>query len=86
MDLSLFFALARRLLNYQGTTIKAGVSIMETQKSADFVLSSASAERKALLSLATKPVSAPPMQHFELDKLLEEMAEIIEAEGGILTP
>lgn len=59
---------------------------METQKSPDFVLSSASAERKALLRLATKPVLAPPMQQIELDKLLEEMAEIIEAEGGILTP
>jgi hypothetical protein len=63
---------------------------METDKSADFVLSKASAERKVILTRTTKPVSTGPAQpiefDIELDKVLEEMAEIIEAEGGILTP
>lgn len=59
---------------------------MEMDKSPDFVLSAANAERKAILSRTTKPVSSAPVQQIELDKLLEEMAEIIEAEGGILTP
>jgi hypothetical protein len=63
---------------------------METDKSADFVLSKASAERKVILTQTTKPVSTGPAQliefDIELDKVLEEMAEIIEAEGGILTP
>lgn len=61
---------------------------METDMSQDFVLSSkVSAERKAVLKQATKPISkAPEQQKIELDKALEEMAEIIEAEGGILTP
>ena len=61
---------------------------METDMSQDLVLSSkVSAERKAVLNQTTKPVSkAPEQQKIELDKALEEMAEIIEAEGGILTP
>jgi hypothetical protein len=43
-----------------------------------------------ILTRTTKPVSTAPGQliefDIELDKVLEEMAEIIEAEGGILTP
>lgn len=57
---------------------------METDKSPDFVLSAADAERKAILSHTAKSVSGA--EQIELDKVLEEMAEIIEAEGGILTP
>ena len=60
---------------------------METSKSPDFVLSAANAERKAMLSRTIKnPVSVAPLQQIELDEVLEEMAEIIETEGGILTP
>ena len=57
---------------------------METDKSPDLALSAADAERKAILSHTTKPVSG--VEQIELDKVLEKMAEIIEAEGGILTP
>lgn len=59
---------------------------METDKSSDFVVSTASAERKAILSQTPKPVPVDPIPQIELDKVLEEMAEIIEAEDGILTP
>jgi hypothetical protein len=60
---------------------------METDRSPDFVPSTVSVERKAILNQATKLVSTVPVQQkIELDKVLEEMAEIIEKEGGILTP
>jgi hypothetical protein len=60
---------------------------METDRSPDFVPSTVSVERKAILNQATKLVSTVPVQQkIELDKVLEEMAEIIENEGGILTP
>jgi hypothetical protein len=43
-----------------------------------------------MLNETMKPVSTAPAHQIErnigLDKVLEEMAEIIEAEGGILTP
>jgi hypothetical protein len=57
---------------------------METDKSPDLVPSAADAERKAILNHTTKPVLGA--EQIELDKVLEEMAEIIEAEGGNLTP
>jgi hypothetical protein len=64
--------------------------MMETDKSLDFVLFKASAKQKAMLNETMKPVSTAPAHQIErnigLDKVLEEMAEIIEAEGGILTP
>jgi len=60
---------------------------METDRSPDFVPSTVSVERKAILNQATKLVSTVPVQQkIELDKVLEEMAEIIENDGGILTP
>ena len=57
---------------------------METDKSPDLLLCAADAERKAILGHTTKPVSG--VEQIELDKVLEEMAEIIEVAGGILTP
>lgn len=57
---------------------------METDKSRDLLLCAAGAERKAILGHTTKPVSGA--EQIELDKVLEEMAEIIEVAGGILTP
>jgi len=60
---------------------------METDRSPDLVPSTVSVERKAILNQATKLVSTVPVQQkIELDKVLEEMAEIIENDGGILTP
>lgn len=60
---------------------------METDRSPDFVPTTVSVERKAILNQATKLVSTVPVQQkIELDKVLEEMAEIIENDGGILTP
>jgi hypothetical protein len=59
---------------------------METD-APDFVLSKASAERKAsLLKQTTKTALATCAQQIELDKVLVEMAEIIASEDGILTP
>ena len=59
---------------------------MEMDKSQDFVLTTDSTEPKTLLTQTTKPVPAAPLQQLELEELLDGLAEIIEAEGGILTP
>jgi hypothetical protein len=59
---------------------------METDKSPDLVPSAPEAERKAILSQGTKSGSVADAEQVELQQALEEMAEIIENEGGILTP
>lgn len=59
---------------------------MQTEKSPDLVPAAAQAERKAILSQSTKPISVADAEQVDLQQALEEMAEIIENEGGILTP
>lgn len=59
---------------------------MEIDESADLIFSAVRAERKAILNRTIKPISTAPAHQIELEKVLEEMARIIEADGGILTP
>jgi hypothetical protein len=63
----------------------SGGSIMEADKSQDLVPSAVNSERNALVGQTQKPASTP-VQQMELNEALDEMAEIIEAEGGVLTP
>ncbi|HEV8719388.1 MAG TPA: hypothetical protein VGW77_01960 [Candidatus Binatia bacterium] len=58
---------------------------MEIAKFLNFVLVAAHAEPELSEPTDTKPVSES-VEQIELDALLEELAELIESEDGILIP
>ena len=58
---------------------------MGMNKPGDYMLSEANAERE-LFKPSAKPLPLDLVQRMELEILLEELAEIIESEEGILIP
>jgi hypothetical protein len=59
---------------------------MEMDKSQDRLLFAAHAEPRLHKPRNTKPVSLKSAEQTRTDALLEELAEIIESEGGVLIP
>ena len=59
---------------------------MELDKSQDRLLFAAHAESGLYKPKNTKPVSLKSAEQTRTDALLEELAELIEFEGGVLIP
>jgi hypothetical protein len=63
-----------------------GCSTMAMEKRQDYTPFAANAERHLSEPQNRKPVSSKSVEQIETEMLLEELAELIESEGGILIP
>ena len=79
-----FFNVACSMRNNTGSEL--GVLYMAMEKPQDRVPFAAKAGLHLSEPRNRKPVSSKSVEQIETKMLLEELAELIESEGGILTP